>query len=218
VRPKALFSVLGGDHLEAASAVVTPLRFAAGERVYEQGRGGSAAFTVRQGIVRFERVSSDGGRRIVRLSGQGALIGQEAMLHRAYAEEAVACTDVEVCRIPRSAIEEFGSREPVVLRELMHRWQAALDAAGEWNAEVTRGTARRRVLMLLHQLQQLSDGEGRIWLPSRLEMSDMLNVAVETASRVVSQLRREGVLQGACVGQAKLDAGKLADALRAGDA
>ena len=216
VRSRALFSSVPEGQLERAAAAVTHLRFEPGETVFAQGDTAGAVFTLRRGIVRFERASSDGQRRIMRLAGVGSLIGQEAMVRRPYAEDAVACTPVEVCRIPRAAVEDFGAREPAILRELMQRWQAALEAAGEWTAELTRGTARRRVLKLLDQLQQLAS-EGEIWLPSRPEMADMLGIATETASRVVSRLRREGVIVGATVGHARLDAQRLASALRAAD-
>ena len=45
----------------------------------------------------------------------------------------------------------------------------------------------------------------------------MSGIATETASRVVSRLRREGVIVGATVGHARLDAQRLASALRAAD-
>ena len=38
------------------------------------------------------------------------------------------------------------------------------------------------------------DGDGLVWLPSRQEMSAMLGMTVETASRLVSALKREGAV------------------------
>lgn len=217
VRGKALFSVLPTGQLDFASVAITHLTLQPGESVYAQGTDGAAVFTLRQGIVRFERVTSDGQRRIVRLVGEGALIGQESLLQRPYADDAVACTTVEVCRIPRTLVDEFGRQEPVLHHELMRRWQAALESAGEWTAELTCGTARRRVLKLLQQLEHLSVDGASIWLPSRLEMSDMVGLAVETASRVISRLRREGVLQAVGQNRARLDGARLREALRSED-
>ncbi len=218
VRPKALFGVLGGSELQQASAATTPLAVPAGGKVHAQGEAGGAVFTVRSGIVRFERVTSSGECRIVRLAGVGTLIGQEALLRAPYAEDAVACTPLEVCRIPVETVERNCAQHPALRRELMRRWQSALEAAGEWNAELARGHARRRMLKLMAQLQQLSADGSSIWLPSRQEMSDMLGVAPETASRLVSHLRREGVLQVASLTEARVDAGRLATALQRADA
>lgn len=217
VRDKALFSVLPTGSLDLASVSIAHLRLQPGDSVYRQGTDGTAVFTLRRGIVRFERVTSDGQRRIVRLVGEGALIGQESLLQRPYADDAVACTPVEVCRIPRTLVDEFGRQDPVLHQELMRRWQAALESAGEWTAELTCGTARRRVLKLLQQLRRLSPDGSTIWLPSRLEMSDMVGLAVETASRVVSRLRREGVLESRGLVQARLHSHKLQEALAVED-
>lgn len=218
VRPVALFRVLPGDELQHAAAATTPLSLQPGQRVYAQGEGGSAVFTVRSGIVRFERVTSAGECRIVRLAGVGSLIGQEALLRSPYAEDAVACTAVEVCRIPVETVERNCAQQPALRRELMRRWQSALEAAGEWNAELARGHARRRMLKLMAQLRQLSADGSTIWLPSRQEMSDMLGLAPETASRLVSRLRREGVLEVASLTEGRVDGEKLSAALRRADA
>jgi hypothetical protein len=45
-------------------------------------------------------------------------------------------------------------------------------------------------------------------------MGAMLDITLETASRIVSQLRRDGVLTLGAPGQALLDRGRLQDALR----
>ena len=45
----------------------------------------------------------------------------------------------------------------------------------------------------------------------------MLDITVETASRIVSQLRREGVMVRVPPAQARLDRARLRDALRALD-
>jgi CRP-like cAMP-binding protein len=217
VRAQALFSVLPPEQLADAAAHVAHARFRPGEPLYQQGQVGAGPLTIRHGIVRFERTSSDGERRIVRLAGPGALIGQEALLQQAFAEDAVACTPVAACRLPRAEVEAFGQRHPAMLRELMRRWQAALDASGEWAAEVTRGSAQRRVLKLLEQLDRLR-GEGQsVWLPSRREMQDMLGIAPETASRAISALRRRGVLEDVLPGSARLHRPALQAALQQAD-
>lgn len=213
VRGEALFRVLGTGTLESAGDGVQSVRLLPGQRIYAQGFVGASLFTVREGIVRFERVTEAGDRRIVRLAGRGGLIGQEALLHRCYADEAVACTETQLCRIPRSAVERLAAREPTLHRELMGRWQSSLEAAEEWSAELTSGTTRRRVLQLVARLAELAGPGDCIWLPPRHEMGVMLDMAFETASRVVGQLRREGILETYFPAGALVDRDLLARAL-----
>jgi CRP/FNR family transcriptional regulator, anaerobic regulatory protein len=189
------------------------LGLAAEQRIHARGSVGQQAYTVGRGVVRFERVTSSGHRRIVRIAGPGELFGQEAWLQQAYRDEAVSCTAVTLKPIPLATLHGQPGNTPVLTLELMQQWQRSLDAAQDWAAEMMCGPARRRVLQLLNRLQDLADTPGSIWLPKREQMGDMLDIAVETASRVVASLCREGVVSLVPPQQALLDAARLRRAL-----
>jgi len=135
------------------------------------------------------------------------------MLGQSYAADAVACTSVEVCRLPRSLVDELTKDQIELARDMMRRWQRALDDADEWLTELCAGPARHRMLRLLLKLSEFADGND-VWLPSRLEMSAMLDMTIETASRIVSQLKREGVLDAPDQRHAVLHMDQLLAALR----
>ena len=218
VRGEALFGALDDAGLDRIHTHIASQTLPADTTLYDRGTAGLAVFTIRSGWVRFERNTERGDRRIVRLAGRGDLIGQEALLQRPYADEAVACTPVQLCRIPRALIDDLARGETLLPRALMGRWQMALDAAEAWVADLSTGPARRRVLRLLLRLSDPADADGMIWLPRREEMGAMLDMTVETASRLVSALRREGVIEVAPSRRARLDPGALQHALRAVDA
>lgn len=217
VRRSALFGALDASSLERIHGAIESPTVPPGTVIYPQGRHGAHVHTLRSGIVRFERYTEGGDRRIVRLAGRGDLIGQEALLGRPYAEEAVACTEVQLCRIPCTLVNQLGETEARLLRELMQRWQHALERAEDWVTDLTTGLARRRMLKLMAQIDAYADDDGRIWLPRRDEMGAMLDITLETASRIVSQLRRDGVLTLDAPGHARLDRERLQHALRALD-
>jgi len=217
VRSSALFGVLDNSGLDRIHTHIASAELRADERVYDRGSPGAAVYTIRAGLVRFERTTERGDRRIVRLAGRGDLIGQEALLQRPYADEAVACTPVQLCRIPRALIDDLGKGQASLPRELMLRWQVALDAAEGWVADLSTGPARRRLLRLLQRLVQHVDAAGNIWLPRRDEIGAMLDMTLETASRLISALRREGVLELNGARSAWLDTGALQHALRVED-
>ena len=189
-----------------------------GEYVYSRGESGGAVYTIRVGIVRFERTTEGGRRRILRMVSRGDLIGQEALLDRPYGDDAVACTPVELCRIPASLVRELGDTQSTLHHELMNRWQRALDEAETWATELPAGSARRRVLKLLLLLARHADAEGRMWLPQRNEIGDMLDMTLETSSRQISQLRREGLIELLDTRQARVHLPALQAALQAEDA
>lgn len=215
VRSGSLFGALDPNSIVRIHADIDDPSLPAETRIYARGEPGTAVYTVRAGIVRFQRMTADGERRIVRLAGRGDLIGQEALLQQPYADEAVACTAVQLCRIPRQLVAQLGRADSALTHELMRRWQQALEQAGAWAAELTSGVARRRVLKLLGELSRLAGDSGEIWMPRREDMGAMLGLTVETASRMISQLRREGVLRSLGQRRAVLDADALARALAA---
>lgn len=214
VRRHALFGLLDAQTLQDIHWRIADLHFVPGQAVFTAGESGHAAYTVREGVVRLERLSERGDRRIVRLAGRGDLIGMEAFLGQTYATTAVACTPVKTCRLPRALIDELSQQEPHITRGLMQRWQTALDDTDEWLTELLAGSARWRMLRLLLKLSEFGDVNGRVWLPTRQEMGAMLGMTFETASRLVSQLKREGVLQSDGGRHAVLAMGALMAALR----
>lgn len=194
VRSTALFGVLDDEGLDRIHTQIDSMTLAPDATVYDRGTAGLAVFTIREGLVRFERSSEHGDRRIVRIAGRGDLIGQEALLQRPYADDAIACTELHLCRIPRALIDQLAQGRNELPRELMLRWQRALDAAEAWVSDLSTGPARRRLLHLLRRLAEHAGTDDTIWLPRREEIGAMLDMTIETASRLVSALRREGVL------------------------
>lgn len=214
VRRSALFGALDDAALVHIHHLIADLSLEPGQRLYDAHERGQAAFTVREGVLRLERSSERGERRIVRLAGRSNLVGMEAMLGQTYAADAIACTPVRACRLPRAVIDELAADRPALLRDLMKRWQSALDEADEWLTELSSGSARWRMLRLLLKLTEYGDDTGLVWLPSRQDMGAMLAMTVETASRLVAALRREAVLDIVDARHARLDMPALMAALR----
>ncbi len=214
VRQFALFGALDEAALQRLHYHIADIRLEAGQTIYSAQQIGSAVFTVRSGVVRMERSSDNGERRVMRLAGTTELLGLESLLGQTYAADAIACTDVQICRIPRVLIEELTNDRPALTRDLMKRWQRALDEADEWLVELSRGPARHRMLRLLLKLSEYSDDRGLIWLPTRQDMGAMLDMTFETASRLISVLRREEIVEPIGARQARLSMDRLMAALK----
>jgi CRP/FNR family transcriptional regulator, anaerobic regulatory protein len=212
VRQFALFGALSDEGLDTIHTRIETVEFAPGEAVFDAGQRGTALFTVRSGVVRFERVNERGDWRITRLAGRGDLLGAEALVQFQHADAAVACTPVVACRIPRELVDELCAQHPRLVRDLMRRWQAALEDAEEWLSELATGSARRRMLRLMMKLASLTPPNEASWLPKREEMGAMLGLTLETASRLVSQFKRENLILSMDARQVWLDVSALTEA------
>ena len=76
----------------------------------------------------------------------------------------------------------------------MVSWDRENSLAYEWLAKLNTGPARQRVIRLIDFLTNKSESTPEFALPSRNDMSSLLGLTRETVSRVVSDLKREGVI------------------------
>ena len=195
IRDLGLFSNVEQETIALFEQEIARITFPAGTTLYFAGDPGDAVMTLRAGAVKLVHPSEDGRDRIVRLLRTGDVLGLEALVGEAYQHIAVALRDSHVCRIPRHTLARVAERAPQVNQRIMHQWQQLVAQADEWLAFLAAGPARCRVARLLLYLAEPAGGEQtRCLLPGREDMASMLGITVETASRIVADLRRQGVV------------------------
>jgi CRP/FNR family transcriptional regulator len=212
VRHLGLFGALPNEALGSIQVHIDALRLKNGAVVMGEGQTGEFVYSVRGGLVRLERSTAQGARRILRIYGRGDAMGLESLLQRSYTASAIALGEVELCRIPASLIRDLSARYPALTQGLMQRWQSALDEADEWLSELSVGSARYRAMRLLQKLMRYFD-DGIVVLPARSDIGAMLNVTLETASRLISDFKRDGLLEGQGPRWFRIDAERLAAAI-----
>lgn len=212
VRHLSLFGVLPVQALHDIRVHIDTQRLKDGTVFFGEGQAGDFVYTLRSGLARLERSTAQGVRRILRIYGRGDVLGLESLLGRPHGATAVALGEVELCRIPTALVHELSAQYPPLTVDLMQRWQRALDEADEWLSDLSVGSARYRALCLLRKLTRYFDA-GIVVLPARGDIGAMLNVTLETASRLISDFRREGVLEGEGPRWFRVDAERLAAAI-----
>lgn len=91
---------------------------------------------------------------------------------------------------------------------MLTRWQKISSDTDYWITELSTGQARQRVIHLLLHLVSISDSDD-YFLPSREDMGAMLAITTETASRMISTLRSEKILQVLEKNRASADLGQM---------
>ncbi|MDD0837568.1 Crp/Fnr family transcriptional regulator [Curvibacter sp. HBC61] len=193
IRDMALFAALDERDFALIHAPIDDLLYQAGQVLYSEGQAAPGLFTVRRGTLKLVRATPDGRERIVRLLQAGDVAGLEALATSRFDSEAVALTEVAVCRIPLDVLHTLAAQSPRLHGQLMAKWQGALKAADDWLAELNFGTARQRVAHLVSKMAQPQAGT-ELTLFRREDMGAMLDLKLETVSREVSALVRDGIL------------------------
>ncbi|MGB4584003.1 MAG: Crp/Fnr family transcriptional regulator [Rhodoferax sp.] len=194
IRDMVLFADLNEHDFSRIHTPIDDLEYAQGNALYAEAGPAQAIFTLRSGMVKLVRSTLDGRPRIVRVLRAGDVIGLEALAGACYDSDAVALTPVTVCRIPIHLIRKLASHSPRLHGQLMSKWQRALKDADDWLADMNFGTARQRVGNLVLKMRNPNNHDLSL-LFSREDMGAMLDLKLETVSREISRLVREGVIK-----------------------
>jgi CRP-like cAMP-binding protein len=130
----------------------------------------------------------------LRVLRPGDVAGLEALANARYDTEAIALVDSQVCRIPLSVLHHLSSHSPRLHKRLMQKWQQALKDADDWLADLNFGSARQRVAALALKMRDTEQPQFTSFF-ARDDMGAMLDIKLETVSREISGLVREGALK-----------------------
>ena len=194
IRDMVLFADLNEQDFGMIHSPIDDLEFHAGTVLFAEASPAAGIFTLRTGMIKLVRVTPDGRQRIVRVLRPGDVAGLEALATAQYATDAVALTDISVCRIPLSVINQLGGTSTRLHKRLMEKWQHALKEADDWLADLNFGTARQRVAHFILKMRNPADAQIAT-LFSREDMGAMLDLKLETVSREVSALVREKAME-----------------------
>lgn len=190
IRNSVLFAGLTEEDFQTLHKPIDQFELKTGTKIYGAGDAAEYMYTIRSGLVKLVQYLPDGTQRIVRLLRTSDVIGLEAVLDPTYKHDAVALHASEICRYPASAAKELSVSSPKLHRELMSRWQQALNEADTWVTELSTGASRQRVARLLLLLVK-GNPANTCSLFSREDMGAMLGITTETASRMIAEFKRQ---------------------------
>jgi CRP/FNR family transcriptional regulator len=103
--------------------------------------------------------------------------------------------DLNVCRIPRSALLELGQSHPGLLSGIVKKWREHVYWSDRWITSLCAGKQSERVPSLICMIAEVSGDPLRaVRLPRSAEMAEILGCSVESLSRRMAELKRQGQL------------------------
>jgi len=171
-------------------------RLQPGDRIISQGVANAHYYHVVSGTAKLSAVLEGGTEQILGLRFAGDFLGQRFAPEAGFTAE--AATEVELCKVPRTALDALADANTHV-GHLMHRQVVAeLEETRAWVLAIAQRDARQRVAGLLHRIARRQPSEhagARFALPlSRAEIGNYLGLTVETISRQLTALRRDGLI------------------------
>jgi CRP/FNR family transcriptional regulator, anaerobic regulatory protein len=199
-RHKGMCGVLDASELFALSRHTRLVRHGSGEELAAESMPIESYANVMRGVVKLTKVLEDGRQQVVGLQFAPDFLG------RLFAPEssvtAQAASDVDLCRVPKGALERLIAANPKLEHRLMQQTLRELDEAREWMVTLGRKTAAEKVASFLYliatHLDPSPDANGKrrtFELPlTRGDIADFLGLTLETVSRQISRLRSEQII------------------------
>jgi CRP/FNR family transcriptional regulator, anaerobic regulatory protein len=176
---------------QVAETVVPP------RAILWEGDAAGHVFLVLEGCLRTYRVGQDGRRTLLGFSYPGDLLGVSSFDVYTFTAEAV--TPVRLKRLARRRFNELVDDSQDLRSERLTAICSEMTAAQDQITRLGRTAADERVASFLLDVARRTDADavtpGEIDLPfGRVDIADYLGLTVETVSREISKLKRDGLI------------------------
>ncbi|MEN9060379.1 MULTISPECIES: transcriptional regulator FnrL [Ponticoccus] len=201
IRHRAVCARCETNELERLEEIKYYRKFEAGQTVIWSGDRMEFVGSVVSGIATLTQTMEDGRRQMVGLLLPSDFVGRPGRGTAAY--DVVATTDLVMCCFRKTPFEDMMQKTPHIAQRLLEMTLDELDAAREWMLVLGRKTAREKIASLLSIIarrdatlnQRGTEGPLAFDLPlTREAMADYLGLTLETVSRQISALKRDGVI------------------------
>lgn len=173
-------------------------RFSPPRAIFWEGDAAAHVFYLLEGSLRISQTMQDGRRAILGFAYAGDIIG--ISFRDTYLFTAEALNAVRLKRLPRRRFEELIDRtdlRPQLLAEIRRELMAAQDQI----VRLGRTSAEERVATFLLSVARRARSGSDAAMPieidipfGRLDIADYLGLTVETVSREISKLKRDGLI------------------------
>ena len=201
IRHRAVCARCETDELSLLEQIKYYRSYQAGQTIVWSGDRMDFVASVVTGIATLTQTMEDGRRQMVGLLLPSDFVGRPGRHMAAY--DVTATTDVLMCCFRKKPFEELMTHTPHIAQRLLEMTLDELDAAREWMLLLGRKTAREKIASLIAIMARRDaslnlrkpGGPMVVDLPlTREEMADYLGLTLETVSRQISALKKDGII------------------------
>ncbi|MFN0202095.1 MAG: Crp/Fnr family transcriptional regulator [Bacteroidia bacterium] len=174
--------------------------FKKGQHLFHENGYATGIYCINQGKLKLFQTGGEGKEQIVRFAKEGDVLGYRALMSGdTLSVSAVALEEVHVCFLPREAFFSVISSENTVSFEIIKRLSDDLRALQEKVTLLAQKSVRERAAETLLFLKETFGFEGDNQIInvalSREEIAGLIGTATETAIRLLSDFKHEGLIE-----------------------
>ncbi|WP_417874770.1 Crp/Fnr family transcriptional regulator [Xanthomarina gelatinilytica] len=169
-----------------------------GEVIFEEGDTLKGVYCVKDGICKLTKLSANGKDQIVKLVVKGDLLGQRSLISDESVNlSAVALNNMEVCFIPKAEI--FGNLKNNsdfsmdMLKQMAHDLKESDNVIVNMAQKSVKQRLAEALIYIYNSFGLDNQGFLNVVL-SREDYASVVGTATESAIRVLSQFKKEGLI------------------------
>ncbi len=198
VKQFKVLNALGKKDLIRISGCKTSRFIKKGETLFSEGESVNGVYCIKDGVCKLSKLSANGKDQIVKLVVRGHLIGKRSLVTEEKSNlTAVAVNEMEVCFIPKHEILHDLNKNTSFSMDMLQEMAKELRHADNVIVDMAQKSVKQRLADVLVFLNENFDSDVNGYLSiilSREDYSGIVGTATESAIRILSQFKKEGLI------------------------
>lgn len=199
-RIDSVFCGLSDKDLNALSIQKHCNYYQKGQTIFSEGNMPFGLFCINNGKIKISHSGFEGKEQIIRLAKDGDILGYRALISgECYSATATVIEDSKVCLIPRDIFFELLQSNSEITKGVMKLLASELKDAESKITNLAQKPVIERlaeVLLMLKEYYGFEDEDSSLNITiTREEIANIVGTATETAIRLLSELKKEGIIE-----------------------
>jgi len=171
-----------------------------GQTIFNEGNQPMGLFCISSGKVKLSQAGFEGKEQIIRLAKDSDILGYRALISgEAYSATATVIEDSKICLIPKDVFYELLQHNSKLTSGIMKLLADELKDAEDKITNIAQKPVLERLaetLLMLKEYYGVEDNDNSLNITiTREEIANIVGTATETVIRLMSDLRKEGMIK-----------------------
>lgn len=196
----SVFCMLDEEELGSLSNSKHCNYYLRGQTIFNEGNQPMGLFCISSGKVKLSQAGFEGKEQIIRLAKDSDILGYRALISgEAYSATATVIEDSKICLIPKDVFYELLQHNSKLTSGIMKLLADELKDAEDKITNIAQKPVLERLaetLLMLKEYYGVEDNDNSLNITiTREEIANIVGTATETVIRLMSDLRKEGMIK-----------------------
>ncbi|EDP96560.1 Crp/Fnr family transcriptional regulator [Kordia algicida OT-1] len=169
-----------------------------GQLIFDEGENVNGVYCIKDGVCKLTKLSANGKDQIVKLVVKGDLLGQRSLVSDEVTNlSATALSEMQVCFIPKQEIMHDLHENSDFTLDVLQHMAKDLRKADNVIVNMAQKSVRQRLaeaLIYIYNTFGTTEDDMLSVILSREDYANIVGTATESAIRILSQFKKDGLI------------------------